>query len=276
MQSLSRPSYLSSPKSGGFTLIEVLVMAPIVLIAIGIFVGAIISVTGDALTARASNTLAYETQNALSMIEEDVRLSGTFLATNSVTIASPHGYNDTGQAFENIYPTGESVLILRTPATNSPHYVPLTRPLYLANQPNACNSPLVSQNDIMTVNVVYFVRDNTLWRRTLPPSDYQTIACDSTALHQIPSCTDLVASTCQTLDTRLATGIADDGFVVRYLTTAQEEEPLADAVSGTTAVRQSALNSARAVQVTISQSQQVAGRDLSYTGTMRAVRLNNI
>jgi hypothetical protein len=71
-----------------------LVIAPIVLLTIAIFIGVLLSLTGETLIARTNNSLAYSVQDSLNSIEYDISLSGAFLATNSVAIASPQGYNN--------------------------------------------------------------------------------------------------------------------------------------------------------------------------------------
>jgi len=77
----------------GFTIIEMLVIAPIVILTIGAFVTAIVNMTGDVLASRVTNVLTYNIQDALSRIEEDVKQSTSFIAGNNVTITSPQGFS---------------------------------------------------------------------------------------------------------------------------------------------------------------------------------------
>lgn len=62
----------------GFTIVELLVIAPIVILTITAFISVIVNMTGDVLASRSSNLVAYDIQDALSRIEEDVKLSSTF------------------------------------------------------------------------------------------------------------------------------------------------------------------------------------------------------
>src|SRR6185437_11905407 len=86
----------------GFTIVELLVIAPIVILTIGAFVTVIVNMTGDVLAARTSTLLAYNVQNALNKINADVNLSSTFLAqtnltegvTTTIPLSAPQGYND--------------------------------------------------------------------------------------------------------------------------------------------------------------------------------------
>lgn len=88
----------------GFTLIEMLVIAPIVVLAIGAFLTVIISMTGEVISSRGANALTYDVQDAISRIEQDVKLSTTFLATNNITLdpAEQQGYNNDGTNFTNV------------------------------------------------------------------------------------------------------------------------------------------------------------------------------
>src|SRR5258708_5983535 len=90
---------LPNKNTEGFTLIEVLIIAPIVILAISGFVALMITMIGDSLATRDQNNLILETQDALDRIEQDTRLTTQFLAT-SMTMPSPQGSdsNFTGTA----------------------------------------------------------------------------------------------------------------------------------------------------------------------------------
>ena len=86
-------------RSEGFTLIEVLIIAPVVVLAIGGFVSLIVSMVGDVLLTRDSNSLTFNTQRALDRIEQDIRLGTQFLTTTD-SLTAPQGSNNnfTGNA----------------------------------------------------------------------------------------------------------------------------------------------------------------------------------
>lgn len=44
----------------GFTLVEIMVISPIIILAIGAFIAMIITMTGEVLSSRAANMLAYD------------------------------------------------------------------------------------------------------------------------------------------------------------------------------------------------------------------------
>lgn len=260
----------------GFTLVEVLVIAPIVILLIGTFVGAIIYLTGEVLAARAQNNMVYEVQDALETIQEDVRLSGAFLAKNNITLVSPQGYNNSTQAFESTpssTPTSTgSKLILNTLGTTENPETPTRKLVYLANEPNGCSSAQLQQNQIYTVNVVYFVKDNALWRRTIAPNGYTNSGVLCGSPWQLPSCATTSNAFCKTRDMKLVSGITPSDFTLEYYSNPQASNANTAAQSTNETTRQDALDETTTVRITIRGASTVAGRDIEQTGTIRATR----
>ena len=138
----------------GFTLIEMLVVAPIVILTIGAFLTVIISMTGEVLASRASTNLSYNVQDALNRIEQDVKISNGYLATNNV-MGTNQGYNDDTTAFTNIGGASGTSLILNVVGTTINPVSANSAYVYLKNKPNSCAAP---QNNIpFSYNIVYFI-----------------------------------------------------------------------------------------------------------------------
>jgi len=254
----------------GFTLVEMLIIAPIVILVIGIFVSAIITMTGDVLAVRGKNALAFNIQDALNRIDQDVKASGGYLATNNITLTSPQGYDDNTSAFKNADATNGTMLILNTYATTA-NPLSSTRNFIYTTSPNACNSALVSQNQKVAMNIIYFVKNNALWRRVIAPSSYATVGCS--VPWQQPTCAPgYVAVFCKTQDMKLVDGVSASGFVINYYTSAAATTPIVNAVNNTLsdANRQTALQTASSVNVTINATKTLAGRDVSQSGTIRS------
>jgi len=257
----------------GFTLVEMLIIAPIVILVIGIFVSAIITMTGDVLAVRGKNALAFNIQDALNRIDQDVKSSGGYLSTNNITLTSPQGFDNGTAVFKNADATNGTMLILNTYATTA-NPLSSTRNFVYTTSPNACNSALVSQNQKVVMNIVYFVKNNALWRRVIAPSSYATVGCS--VPWQQPTCAPgYNPSTypfCKTQDIKLVDGVSASGFVINYYTSAAATTPIANAVNNTLsdANRQTALQTASSVNVTISATKTLAGRDVSQSGTIRS------
>lgn len=271
--------------SKGLTLVEVLIVVPIVIIVIGIFISTIVYLTGDVISSRVSNSQSYMIQDALNRIEQDVKLSTQFLATNSIyPIISPQGYNNDDTAFDNVSGSTKPALIINMFGLSKPPSDESRNILYIPYTPNACNSGQVDQNTPLMFNIVYFVKDNTLVRRVIANEKYDDHDCDpSTQLTtstpwQLPSCTTgyTTPSFCKTNDEVLVTGLIDpEGFVIKYFESGNIVE-IANASNSGLAdnVRQTALDTADMATITINTSITAAGREVNDSGTIRATKYN--
>lgn len=266
-------------QQAGFTLIEMLVVAPIVILAIGAFLTVIISMTGEVLSSRATNALSYDVQDALDQVERDVKLSTTFLAQTNIEldVADKQGFNYDATPFTNhaAGATGTS-LILNMLATDGNPITTSANLVYLANAPNDCSSELLQDNTPMQYNVVYFVKDGSLWRRTIMPQSYadgSSYSCSSA--WQQPSCNPSnMSAFCKTNDEELVKGVSAGGFFVEYFTAANNATANTTASSSTdTTARSAALSVLPTARVSISAIQTVAGRTIERSGSVRSTRL---
>lgn len=262
----------------GFTLVEMLVVAPIVILAIGAFLSAIIAMTGEVLASRASNMLSYNVQDALNRIEQDVKLSSGFLATNTV-IGDNQGYNDDSTAFTNIDGTS---LILSVVATNTNPVSADSSYVYLKDKPNACSNP--QYNTPLIYNVVYFIKNDTLYRRTLMPLTYADLGTVCTPPWQQPSCSPSFMDSpagqagttfCRTKDVQLVEGVTAANFNIQYYngeSTSSVNQPASSAT--TVADRTAALKAATTVGVSINAQQTASGRPIERSAIIRVSRLD--
>lgn len=257
----------------GFTVVEMIIVAPIVVLVIGTFIFAIVKMTGDVLVLRNHNTLAFNVQDALNRIEQDVKISGGFLATNNINITSPQGYDHETASFSN-NTLGGHVLILNSYATTSNPLSETRNILYAHDQPNACGSDNINQNQPVMMNTVYFIdNNNTLWRRVIAPAFYNSVGCSSP--WQQPSCDPALVNPsipfCKVKDERLVDGIQPNDFVINYFSS----NGAAISLSGNDATRQTSLKGASTVSVSITASNLVAGRTVTQTSVTQASSPNN-
>lgn len=253
-------------------MVEMLIIAPIVILMIGGFIAVFVSMTGEVLATRSSNVLAYNIQDATNRIEQDVKLSTTFLEANHVALTSPQGFNDDTTNFSNVDVTNGNMLILNTLLTTGNPLASSSGLVYLTNQPNACASSQVNQNTPMTMNVIYFIRNGTLWRRTVLPANYATAGCS--VPWQQPSCT-AIGGFCVTKDIDLIDGITTSGFTLQYFNTADATiaNTIASDTSQSAAARYAALQTTATVGATINVTQTAGGRNITQTGSIRATKL---
>ena len=266
--------------STGFTLVEMLIVAPIVILVIGTIIYAIVQLTGDAVAARSSAALIGNIQSSLDRIEADTEPSGAFLAKNNVTLSSPQGYNDGVQGFLSTSSAGD-MLILNTFVTNGNPASASRTLVYVANLPNACGSANIAQNQVMTMNVVYFTKidpvtqSNELWRRTLAVNNYLSKDCAGVTPWQRPSCSPNVSGTlCTTQDEKLISGVTD--FTVQYFSSGSDTTEATNTRSATDTVRQTALDGTNTITVTLKAKVSIAGRDINQQGSVRITRTGSL
>jgi len=272
--SINKFDFARKPKSG-FTIVEMLIIAPIVILVIGTFISVVVNMTGEVLMTRGANALAYNIQDALNRIESDVKLSTTFLAKNSITPPnSPQGYDDSTSDFTNVGANG-NMLILNTLATTGNPVSTNSGLVYLTNAPNACASTQVNQNTPMTMNVIYFVKNNTLWRRTIAPTNYLTAGC--VVPWQQPSCNPSISGVfCKTQDNRLVDNVNPEDFVLQYFNSASgtASDSVATDAGQTDAQRGVALQSDTTLVASLNINKTIAGRDINQKGAIRSTRLD--
>lgn len=279
----------------GFTIVELVVIAPIVILAIGAFIAVAIQMSSEVLASRAQSTLVYNVHDALEKIQTDVQRATAFLAENSVSVTTTtkQGRNNTGvtgnndtTSFVNVGPNGDTLILALWATTANPRTTS-SEISYLVNSPNPCGVAQ-TQNDPLVYNVVYFVRTvggvSSLWKRTLMPSNYATASCNAISLNapavaapwQRPSCAPgyTTGAFCLTEDEKLVDGVPPEGFNLHYYSSANSFSEITGAVSTANSVstRNSLLADADTVSVSINASETVAGREVSHDASIRATR----
>lgn len=254
-------------EQSGFTLIEILIIAPVVILVISGFVALMITLIGDVLTTRDQSAMAFEAQDALDRIEQDTRLTTQFLDTSGTQVA-PQGSNNnfTGTAAF----TSSNALVMGGLATDKNPTDTSRQIIYYAKQPYDCGTQQQIYNRVFQAKVIYFVKDGSLWRRVILP-DYNTspTANDQTVCSvpwQRNSCSPGYGggTRCETNDTEIMKNVSS--FSVKYYETPKSTTELGSA---------NALN-ASTVEVTIAGQKQVVGRTIAHSGVIRATKLNNI
>lgn len=256
---VKRPS-----RAQGFTLVELLVIAPIAILVIAGFIVLMMSIVGNVMVTHDENRAMHDTSQALNTIEQDTRLSTQFLtATTSVT--SPQG---TGNNFAGTgnFTNASNTLILQTLATNKNPRDTTRQLVYYANQPDPCAS-LTSQSHIFAITLVYFIKDGSLWRRTLVPPNNLTSPANSTttcsAPWQLNSCSPgQTASICASEDVLLVRNVSS--MNIQYLSTPSSTTPLSTAEAP----------NATAIKLTLTTQKKTAGRDVNSSQILVTSKMN--
>lgn len=277
---MSKPKLRRIGQQTGFTFVEVAVVAPIIILLIGAFITIIVNMTSEVIRSRGSSQLAYNVQDAINRIDQDVKLSVGFLAENNFDLESPQGINDGTEKFVNVGDDG-NVLIINALATTGNPLDSTSGVAFLENRPNACGNQQ-GQNTPLTFNIVYFVKDDALWRRVVMPSDYDSTACnasgtDTAAPWQRPSCAVGYSNPfCKTEDEKLVEGVSSEDFVITYYNAANSSTANTTASNTDASVddRNIALRSVGNVGISINASRVAAGQEISQSSSLRATRLD--
>jgi type II secretory pathway pseudopilin PulG len=238
-------------KQHGFTLIEVLVVAPLVILLIGVTVGYITSLTGEGLKTSQRNAMTFEVQNALDDIDQSAK-SGQVLYTTGSPLGVNQGPNDGQSAFTSTATT----LVLSVPATS---YTIANYNLdgYDSRQLiRTGSSPCNTSNPLFTYQIVYFVNANRLFKRTivpkaascLPPS--QVNSCSPTIMQGTPP------SNCKAEDEKLLDNVSS--FSISYRNSKNAT------LSGTY------LPTSSSIVVNLSVQKHIAGSPISHSASIQS------
>lgn len=240
--------------SKGFTLVEIMIIAPIVILFIGAFIALVVNLTGESLRLREKNAGAYEVQEALNDIEASVALATSF-QTATTGIVSPQGKNNSSTNFANATANEPDALIMKSAATTQNPTNPNRQLIYTGS--GACNA----RNVVYQYYTVYFVRNQTLYKRTILPQQaacavpWQRNSCDESLVASNPG-------VCKRADDKLLENV--ESFDVAYFS-----DSAAD-----TAIDDSEAADASSVSVSINRTKSVAGDSVAYTGGSRSTSLN--
>lgn len=235
----------------GFTLIEVLIIAPIIILFIGAFISLVVNLTGDSLRLQETNTAAYNVQDALDNIEANATQSLGFLTTTNA-VQSPQGEDNATAAFLS---TDANTLITNSAATTKGPYDSTRSIIYTGT--GSCNA----NNPVYAYKTVFFVSGGALYKRTILPA---LAACASP--WQRGSCQDSLVSgsptVCKASDEKLLDNVS--ALQITYY---------ADGASSTV-IDPSLANTATSISVDITYTKQVAGTSVTYTGSSRINSIN--
>lgn len=253
---------MRSIRTNGFTLVEVMLVAPLVILLIGTFIGVTVAMTGESLQSSEKGRMAHDTQAALDDIEVSINQSTNFLASTADVASinpmrSPQGKDNAQQAFTNTSGSSPETLLLHSPATSTNPYNSARTLVYQGS------SPCDSTQSLFQFTTVYFVDSSqTLYKRTILDGGS---SCKS--VWQRNSCADSIVSTnttvCKTRDEKLLTGV--NALDISYFETSSDSIALNDLSAA----------QARTAAISITVSRNIAGQALTYTGSTRATSINS-
>ncbi len=252
--------------SAGFTLIEVLVISPILIISLSTIVVLLINLSASNLISNAEISLTSDTKTALSVIEDDIALTSLFLTTKDAAYSDPYGPNGAGAAwsYKGVSATSR-VLVARTYATSTSVKNPNKTPVYIDLY--GCDINSLTLNPALRTNSIYFVKDNNLYRRTLT-DESQTLCNAQFQKQSCPADSGMTNPICKAIDTLLLSYVTN--FSISYYTNSTDTTPIDVYPSNSPTI----LDAAKTIDVNITASRTVAGEIISYTSSIKISKLN--
>lgn len=245
--------HMSINNQRGFTLVEIAVIAPMmILIALGI-VAILITLVSSTVSPNAKGLLMQQQEKAFDSLENDINNSSGLLS------AIPANFSDSASVDYSDPPVDADILIVGGyDQIQNPNDTSGTKVIPAFIDSATCsNTTNLNAVNIAPIVTIFFVKDNVLYRRTLI-EDVPSNTC-GTKLAKETGCS---LSSC-TPDVELLRADTINKFDVIYYTT----------ITGNTTTTNPTL--AMSAKITITSTLYAGGDPIKYTAVIRAARLNN-
>lgn len=262
----------------GFTLVEMMVIAPLVILMIGLFITYIVTTTGESAKQTDKNAISYEIQGGLNIIEEDANRAVAYLSSVTTTntdypISNKQG-SDEGTAG---YSANSNHLLMKMPATTNSSFSDDRSLVYLNYPDSSCDTSTISLNDSLYYLVAYFVRDGSLWRRVIMGTYGGHSLCSGYTPWQQATCSPTtMAGTpptyCKATDVELVQNVSS--FTTTYYASADGSTPISAPYTWQPDTGVNGQTPPQAIETTISVSKSVAGSTVTDSATLRVSSIN--
>lgn len=258
--------------NNGFTVPELIVAIVVATIMMVGVVVILVNLSGTGASSIVATTQVRESQTAMDTIKQDVSRSTRFLIEPTIVdgdeSASPSGnWQHVGSGED------QRTLILELPATDKPIQNPDKQLIYLES--NGC--PI--GHDPVQLNVIYFVKNSTLYRRTLIPDPVPGDPyCGGASISQHQTCTTPGTPTkCSLKDVIVAENVTS--FNVHYYLYPDDAEPAESggeevAYDDDTPINQTTLDSFASIRISLSTEANIDGKMKEHSSSLRLMRTN--
>lgn len=175
-------------RESGFTLVEILVISPVVMVTVILAMGYLFNQYGELTKQGTQIGLKTEAQNISFSMQDDVFFSSSFVSDKNSNLVDT--YQPSGGWQSN---TNPPTLILSTTALTKSRRSAARSPVYI-NTLGCSPEETKVQNDELQNNIIYFVSGTNLYKRVLTaPSSMSTCGTsyqkqNCPAAHATPSC----------------------------------------------------------------------------------------
>jgi type II secretory pathway pseudopilin PulG len=179
-------------KQKGFTLVELLVIAPVVMITIVIAISFLFNLYGQLIQQGAKLNLQSDAQTILFGLQDDLSFASDFSTVKDSSLTDTYAPSG-GWAYNSTPPT----LIIQSPASTANHRDPNRTAVYINQVGCTPGVPLetMQENPLAYNNIIYFASGSNLYKRILSPPT-TTSTCGTSYLKQTCPATN-TTTTCQ-------------------------------------------------------------------------------
>lgn len=149
----------------GFTLVEILIVSPVVMLTIIIIMSFLFNQYGQLTQQGSQINLNVESQNITFSMQDDIFYANAFTSSLNGNLLDSYqpggGWN---------YNTTPETLIISTPALTGNRRADDRQPVYIDTV--GCDPSVIQENSALYNNIIYFVEGTRLYKRTVtaPPT----------------------------------------------------------------------------------------------------------
>ena len=270
----------NSQKQSGFTLVEVAVVVPmIILIVVGILSLLVVLVRNN-IVQSTQGTLVNDMRSALGKVEKSIDSSGAFfpgvLPSTTYKDFNEPGltgtYKTYGTLGNSVSSTNlNSLFIEGFNNMIDPDDATKTKVIAAFKGTAPCSGITFAQtSNIASVAVLYFVKNGVLYKRTLPDKGNPAVCGTGPLIKQsCPTGTDSNTPQCVTKDEALLNNVSK--FKVDYYLSPSD----ASAMNAYAATPAPTIDQAKSAVISITASASANGTRVSHSASLRVTRLNN-
>lgn len=217
--------------------------------------------------------LSDNAQLAMDTIEQDIKISTAFNQTVVAPFSDSYGPNNSGDAWSFGGTSAQSrTLILSGIATTSNSSTSSRTPVYVAGGIYDCSAAQMAYNAMLTYRIIYFVREQTLYRRVLTDNTGPSL-CNG-PYSQKQSCPGELSggwnAVCAARDEIVARSVTT--FSVTYYTQ-QQSTSLSTIYAD---MNPDDMAQADDAEITLNLTRKSGGIDVTTNQKLRVARLNEI
>lgn len=255
---------LTHVRQHGFTVVEILVVLTVLSTVILLVFTTLYNLYLSNVSGLLTSTQTTNTRTALRSIEDSLTLATGYL-TKASSITSPQGPNNDAADWDFKGTNASNrVLISQSYATTAASTDSNRALVY--NNSSGCGSP--STASLVKNTHIYFVRNQTLYRRTIVPTN----TCPPGAFQKSTCAVGQSGSVCQATDAVLLTNVSS--FVPQYYTNSTDASAIDIYNEPNDAIASAQVAGSKAITITLQTTQSINGIMNTYQGSIRINKFN--